>query len=269
MADKLATVDDALSLVPDGAALGTGGVLLKRKPIAFLNATAAAGRAGLRLHTFLASLDAELLAVKGVVGEVHGGYVGFEQLGFAAGFEAAVSSGRVRFVEYTEFLFVAGLRAAGAGLPFMPAKGGTGSDVLTDLGFRVIDDPYGGEPVVAVPAMAPDVTVLHAEAADAAGNVLGPARPDFLSDADIALARASRRVVVTCEQVISREALRKDPRPTALYGYEVDAVVEMPGGARPTAMPGHYEADTAGIQRYLEAVAARPDDGPALLDTLL
>ncbi len=196
--------------------------------------------------------------MRGALSEAHGGYVGFEQLGFAVGFEAGVASGGIRFVEYTEYLFVSGLRAAAAGVPFMPTKGGTGSDVLRDLGFHEIDDPYGSGPVIAVPAMAPDVTVIHAAAADAAGNTLGPADNDFLSDADVVLARASDRVVVTCEQIISQESLRKDPRPVFLYGYEVDAVVEMPGGAAPTSMPGAYEADLAGIRRYLAAAAADP-----------
>jgi glutaconate CoA-transferase subunit A len=244
-------------------------VLLKRKPMAFLAEVVAAGRTGLHLHTFLASLDAEFLAVAGAIDEVHGGYVGFEQLGFAPGYDAAVADGQVRFVEYTEFLFVAGLRAAVAGLPFMPTKGGAGSQVLDELGFAEIDDPYGRETVVAVPAMAPDVTVVHAEAADARGNVLAPAHADFLSDADVVLARASDRVVVTCERIVSDEELRKDPRRVALYGYEVDAVVEISGGARPTAMPGFYEADTAAIRTYLQEAAAHPDGASGLLSRLL
>lgn len=269
MTGKLTSVDEALTLVPDGAALGVGGVLLKRKPIAFLGALAAAGRTSLRLYSFLASLDVELLAARSVLSEVHAGYVGFEHLGFAPAYQAAVASGSVRFVEYTEFLFVAGLRASLAGLPFMPAKGGAGSQVLAELGFVDIADPYGGEAVVAVPALRPDVAVIHAEAADERGNVLGPLRPDFLSDSDVVLARAAARVVVTCEEVLSTEDLRNDPRPTVMYGYEVDAVVPLPGGAYPTAMPGRYAADLAAIRTYLEAAGADPGAAAAHLERLL
>ncbi len=211
-------------MIPDGAALGVGGVLLKRKPMSLLLALVALGRKDLRLHSFLASLDAELLTAHGALSEIHAGYVGFEHLGFAPAYQVAVAAGDIRFVEYTEFLFVAGLRASLAGLPFMPAKGGTGSQVLDELGFVEIDDPYGGETVIAVPALRPDGTVLHAEAADGRGNVLGPLQPDFLSDSDIILARASDRVILSCEQVLTGEELRADPRPTVLYGYGVDAV---------------------------------------------
>ena len=268
MADKLVSVEEALALIPDGTAVGTGGVLLKRKPVAFLSALAAAGRSQLRLFSFLASLDAELLAANGSLSEVHAGYVGFEQLGFAPAYSAAVAAGDIRFIEYTEFLFVAGLRAALAGLPFMPAKGGMGSEVLDRLGFAEITDPYGGESVVAVPALSPEVTVIHAEAADTRGNVLGPAQPDFLSDSDVVLARASGRVIVSCEKVLSEEELRADPRPAVLFGYEVDAVIEMPAGALPTAMPGLYEADLAGIRSYLAGAGADIADAAHLMNAL-
>ncbi len=154
-------------------------------------------------------------------------------------------------------MFVAGLRAAAAGLPFMPAKGGSGSQLLEELEFVEIDDPYGGERVIAVPAMRPDVSILHADAADAGGNVLGPERPDFLSDSDVLLARAADRVIVTCERVVTTDELRADSRRVVLYGYEVDAVVSLPDGARPTAMPGHYPADVEAIAAYLGEQSAR------------
>jgi glutaconate CoA-transferase subunit A len=256
--DKLASVEEALTLIPDGAAVGLGGVLLKRKPIAFLSALVAAGRRDLRAYTFLASLDVELLSVYGSLAEVHAGYVGFEHLGFAPGYDAAVASGEITRIEYSEFMFVAGLRAAAAGLPFMPAKGGSGSELLDELGFVEIDDPYGGEAVIAVPALRPEVSLIHADAADARGNVLGPARPDFLSDSDVLLARASDRVIVTCERVLSVDELRDDSRQAVLYGYEVDAIVHLPDGAHPTAMPGHYPATTDAIRSYL--MAATPTE---------
>ena len=98
--------------MPDGAKLALGGVLLRRKPIAFLAALADAGRRGLRLYSFLASLDVELLVARGAVAEVHAGYVGFEQLGFAPAFGRAVAAGEVSAFEYSELLFVSGLRAS-------------------------------------------------------------------------------------------------------------------------------------------------------------
>jgi glutaconate CoA-transferase subunit A len=264
---KVISLDAAVAMVPSGATLGVGGVLLKRKPIGMLKALASSGVNRLRLCSFLASLDAELLAVYGALAECHSGYVGFEQLGFAPRYGAAVAAGEIEPYEYTEFLFTAGLRAALAGLPFMPAKGGAGSDVLSELGFAEIEDPYGGETVVAVPALRPDVAVIHADAADAAGNVLGPAQPDFLWDFDANIARASHVVIVSVERVVDRVSAGGG-RPVLLYGYEVDAVVEVPGGARPTAMPGTYGADLEAIRAYLTA-ATEPGAARKALEALV
>ena len=258
MGDKVVDLDEAVGMVPDGARLGVGGVLLQRKPVALLDALVDRGARDLRFHSFLASLDAELLAAHGALAETHTGYVGFEQFGFAPAHEAAVAHGTIKAHEYTEFLFVAGLRAALAGLPFMPAKGGQGSDVLAELGFATITCPYTGTEVVAVPALHLDVVVLHAEAADAHGNVLGPASKDFLFDLDANLARAGDRVLVSVERLASDEEMRAQRERTLLFGFEVDAVVEVPRGAAPTALPGSYDPDLAALRRYVERVGADP-----------
>ncbi|HSG80180.1 MAG TPA: CoA-transferase [Acidimicrobiia bacterium] len=253
----LQSLPDVVAGIPDGSAVGLGGVLLKRKPMAAVAALAAAGRRDLRLFTFLGSVDVEALVAAGAVAEVHGGYVGFEQLGFAPATKAAFEDGSVVFHEYSEFLFVAGLRASLAGLPFMPAKGGAGSDLVGELGIVEIADPYTGTPVLAVPALRPDVTFIHAEASDAAGNVAGPSSPDFLWDFDAAIARAAGRVVVTVEEIVDSVAGR-----AMLFAHEVDAVVLAPGGAAPSAMPGRHPADLTRLRGYLADPASGP--GPLL-----
>lgn len=265
MGSKVRTLGEALALVPDGAVLGVGGVLLHRKPMGFLTALAGAGRRELHLRSFLASLDAELLAALGALAAADVGYVGFEQLGSAPAFEAAVTAGRVVVREHTELQFVTGLRAAGAGLPFLPTRGGTGSAVTAELGLASVTCPYSGEELVAVPALPLDVAVLHATAADPDGNVVAPRWPSFLQDSDTVLARAARRVVVTVERLVSREEVVAGGR-TALFGFEVDAVVVLPGGARPCALPGSYDADLAALGAYL---AAAPADARAAMRALV
>lgn len=267
-ASKLTSLDDAAGLVGDGALLGVGGVLLRRKPIAFLAALAAAGRRGLRLASFLASLDVDLLVARGAVAEVHAGYVGFEQLGFAPAFGQAVAAGDVRALEYSELLFVSGLRASLAGLPFLPTRGARGSDLVAELGVEEIACPYTGERLLAAPALRPDVCVIHAEAADEHGNVLAPSTKDFLFDADANIARAAEAVVVTAERIVPTSEIRRGG--ALLFSYEVTAVVEAPRGAWPTALPGIYGADVAAVRAYLEeavadpgAAAARVMRGPA------
>jgi glutaconate CoA-transferase subunit A len=109
---------------------------------------------------------------------------------------------------------------------------------------------------MAAPAIWPDVTVLHAETADREGNVLGPVHADFLFDLDANLARASRRVIVTVERLADRDEIVAGSRRAMLFGFEVNAVVVLPGGARPSALPGAYSADLGALTRYLAAAGA-------------
>lgn len=269
MTDRVTTLDAAIGLVDDGALLGIGGILLKRKPVGFLSALARAGRRDLRVVSFLASVDAELLAAHRCLAELHCGYVGFEQLGFAPAVGAATQAGTLRRIDYNEMVFAAGLRAALAGLPFLPTRGGIGSQVVADLGLATVTCPYTGVELLAAPAIRPDVTVLHAEAADAQGNVLGPEHADFLFDMDANLARASRRVIVTVERIAGPEETLAANRRTLLFGFEVDAIVELPGGARPSAVPGRYPADMAAVARYLQTAGQDPDHTADAMTALL
>lgn len=255
---RVVSLADAVALVEDGAAIGVGGVLLQRKPLALLDALAAAGRRGLRLWSFLASLDVELLAAHGALAETRTGYVGFEQLGFAPAYEAAVAAGRVEPHEYSECLFVSGLRAALAGLPYLPTKGALGSELVDELGLVELPCPYTGEVVIAAPALRPDVALVHAEAADEDGNVLGPEDPEFLYDLDANVARAAGTAIVSVERLVGREEARRSRSRVLLFGYETDAVVVVPGGARPGAVPGRYEADLGALRAYLERARSEP-----------
>ena len=184
------SLEEAVELVPDGSSIGTGGILMTRKPVALLNAVASVRR-DLTLWTLLGSLDAELLAAHGALAASNTIYVGFEQLGFAPAYSKAVADGSVDAREYSELLMLAGLRASLAGLPFLPTRGAQGSDVATALRIETITCPYSGETLFAAPAIRPDVALLHATAADAHGNVAGPVHRDFLFDWDANIARAS------------------------------------------------------------------------------
>jgi glutaconate CoA-transferase subunit A len=240
------TVDEVVALIPDGASIATGGVLMAGKPVALLDAIGRARR-DLTLWTMLGSIDAEILAARGALAVCNAIYVGFEQHGFAPAYGAAVERGEVARRDYSEFLFMSGLRAGMAGLPFLPTRGGTGSQVTVDLGIQTVACPYTGEQLLAAPAIRPDFALLHAPVADAAGNVPAPAEAGFLFDYDANVARASTRVIVSVERVVESVS-----GPMLLYGHEVDTVVEIPGGARPCSLPGEYGPDLAALRAYLD-----------------
>ncbi|MBI2153418.1 MAG: hypothetical protein HYV92_05300 [Candidatus Rokubacteria bacterium] len=132
-------------------------------------------------------------------------------------------------------------------MPFLPVPGHLGSDYeKLRPDFKVIVDPYSGKDVLLVPAIVPDVALIHALQADAEGNLLLDEKED-----DFLLARASRVVVASAEEIVATDTLRRAPYGVRLSGIYVRALVHVPGGAHPTACRGRYGIDEAHIQEYL------------------
>jgi glutaconate CoA-transferase subunit A len=137
----------------------------------------------------------------------------------------------------------------------MPLAGMAGSDLLTVSGFRSVADPYSGGEVVVIPAIRPDVALLHVQEADEEGNLRIQGAPYE----DVLLAKASSRIIATAERIAPRESFLEDPERTALPGFLVDMVVEAPKGAWPTSCAGEYEYDSEYLTAY--ASAARTQEG--------
>lgn len=249
--EALRTVDQAVALVPSGTCLYVGGAVLRRKPLGFLRALLAAGQRDLDVVTFAGSLDVDLLVAAGAARSVSAAYVGLGPLGFAPAYTAAAKAGTLDDREHTEWTLLGRLRAAAMGMPFLPTRAGTGSEVVAELGLATVADPYGGGTYLALPPLRPDVTVLHAWRASPAGDVQFAWPPEHLWDVDVLAARAARTVIVTVEQVVPAEVVASAPERTVLFSFEVDAVVELPGGAWPTASPPAGEADLDAVKAYL------------------
>ena len=248
--------DDATALDEDGSTVAFSGVVLRGKPVAAARALAKAGKRDLELVAFTGSLEVELLLAAGALRSVVSSYVGLGPHGLARGFSAAVADGIIEDRELSEWMLVGGLRAAVMGVPFLPTRAALGSELVAARGFRCVDDPYTGEQFLAVPPIRPDVAFVHAWRADPEGNVQLPWPPDHLADVDVLVARAARTTVVSVEEIVPAEVVAADPERTKLFGFEVDLLVESPGGARPGAMSPLYEEDADWIAERREAIGA-------------
>src|SRR5215211_1258370 len=146
-------------------------------------------------------------------------------------------------------LVIAGLRAAIQGVPFMPVAGLQGSDLPAARGFQAVADPYSDAHVYVVPALVPDVAILHVQEVDSTGNglILGTRFEDVL------MAQAARRVVLTTERIIDGAAFADAPESVAIPSFLVDAVVAVPGGAWPFSCTPHYEYDAAYLAAWVAA----------------
>ncbi|MDQ6824743.1 MAG: CoA transferase subunit A [Candidatus Eremiobacteraeota bacterium] len=142
--------------------------------------------------------------------------------------------------EYSHFGLVARLSAGAAGLPFWPLRDYTGSDLpAVNPLIKSVTCPYTGALIVTVPALKPDVTIVHGQRADANGDVQIWGLYGVQKEA----AFAAKRVIVVVEEIVEEKVVRADPNRTLIPGLIVDAVVCEPWGAHPSYAQGYYDRD--------------------------
>jgi glutaconate CoA-transferase subunit A len=250
MPDKRTSLRQAALLVPEsGASLAFGGITLYRRPMAFALALLHRHRqtgtpGGLTLHSFTCGLEGDLLLSAGMVHRTRTCYFGLEVFGFAPYFTAAAGKGQVEVVDETEASLSYGLRAALAGVGFMPSRAWIGTDLhRLRPDVRMVTDPYSGIELTAFPALVVDVAVIHALEADPDGN----ARIGGNQGVDRELSLVAKTVIITAERVTARLETAE------IIGPSVAAVVEAPQGAWPTSCYPDYPLDGQAILAYTEA----------------
>ncbi len=143
---------------------------------------------------------------------------------------------------------VAGLRAASYGIPFQPVAGVFGSDLPKVNDWKTVTDPYSGKEVYVIPAIRPDVAVIHVNEVDELGNARVYGTPFW----DHPVTRAARRVLITAERLVATDVLRLQPELTLVPGFMVEAVAIVPNGAWPGSMHPSYEIDYPAVERYMK-----------------
>lgn len=218
-------------------------------------------RKGLRDLTVMAGacggLDTDLLIGAGCVHKLVAPYVGGEAYAtIGPFFQAAVEKGSLEVWECDEGIYYAALRAAAAGLPFQPWRGGVGTS-LPELNHELVPfrDPIRGELLLAVPALKPDVALLHADRGDHFGNVQHRHHPF----GDRAAWKAAAITVVEVDELVAPEVIRATAEATSLPG--VDSLVETPFGAHPGNAFGRYDEDAEELRGYATVARAAARDG--------
>ncbi len=250
--DKRLSVREAVErFVHDGDYMAIGGFGHIRVPMAVIYEIARQRRRGLAVAGKTAVHDIDILIGAGCVSKVECAYAfGHELRGLSPAGRRAVESGEVQVVAETsngafQWRFLAGMM----GIPFIPVRNLLGTDTLEKSSAKVIRDPWSGKPITLIPAAYPDVALLHVPRCDRYGN----AQIDGIPIEDLELARAGRRVIISTEEIIDENEIRRQPRLTAIPFYVVDAVCEVPFGAHPAQMPYQYFFDEVHITEWLAA----------------
>jgi len=225
---------------------------------AFARALIRQGARGLRLVGVpVSGYATDLLIGAGCVEEVQSSAVSLDEAGSAPCFTRAIKAGRIRMLDATCPAMHAMLEAAGKGIPFIPIRGILGSDLLTHRpDWRVIDNPFEkGDPIVILPALAPDFAVFHAAAADREGNVWVGRHRELA-----AMAHAAQRTFATVERIVEGN-LTEDERmaPGVISGVYIEAVAVAERGAWPGGLLDEYPDDAEHFLEY--ARLARSEEG--------
>ena len=257
---KQATLPEAAALVSDGDTVALQNMATQAAPMALVRELIRQRRRDLGLVCLVGGIALDWLAAAGCMNRFTGNAVSMEQFGLAQRYRRAVESGRIRMEELSETALLARLGAGARNLPFLPTRGMIGTDLIDiNENLTMLEDPFGGPPLVACRALVPDVALIHCHRADRYGNV--QYEPSALWPDIGIMPKAARRVLVTTEQIVDSDVLRANPDRTILPGFMVDAVVEVPWGAHPTSFNPLYGYDSAFHLAWV--AAARSDDGVA------
>jgi glutaconate CoA-transferase subunit A len=257
--NKVMGLADAVAMIKDRDILALQGMGTQISPMAAIREIIHQGRKNLTVAQLVSGIGTDWLIAAGCVKKVMFIIFNLDEFGMAHCFRRAVEAGKVEVEEYTEHQFLTRFQSAAKGTSFGVTRSGLGSDLVDshpDV-TKLIDCPFTGGKVIAVRALEPDVCIVHAHRADMYGNTQFFPRPIW-TDVDV-LPRAAKKVIVTTEEVVDNDAIRRDPEHTGIPYFKVDAVVEVPWGAHPCSLFPKYSFDRKFFEEY--AAESRTAEG--------
>jgi 3-oxoacid CoA-transferase subunit A/glutaconate CoA-transferase subunit A len=248
--DKTMSAKEAVSkFVHDGDFIVSGGFGHIRVSMAIVYEIIRQRKRNLSMAGKTAVHDLDVLVGSGCVNKAEVAYsFGHELRGLSPASRRMVESGQCKVVAETSN---AGYQwrwlAAMMGLPFIPSRNLLGTDTGNYSSCKVVTDPFTHKPINLIPAAYPDVAFIHVHRCDVYGN----AQIDSILVEDFELSRCARRLIITTEEIVENEFIRREPWRTSIPFLVVDAVVEVPYGSHPCEMPGMYYYDEDHISEWL------------------
>jgi glutaconate CoA-transferase subunit A len=281
-AEKLMALDEAIKeYVKDGCHLSIGGFTLNRNPMAAVYEIIRQRKKGLHCYAHSNGTGIDELIGAGCVSKLDIAYGGNGKAApTCIRFRAAVQQGKIQLEDYSNYHMSLRFHAGAMGLPFIVTRSGLGTDIVKRWGYsremrskdpkipckklEIIDNPFedwcGASKVVLLPAINPDVTIIHVQKADK----FGTCRIEGLTFCDADQVKAAKNVIITCEEIVDTEELRKKPEYNQIPFIHVSAVVHVPFGAYPSACYNYYDYDP----QYLNQVSKFAKDDTLYNDYL-
>lgn len=244
--NKLVSLNEAISkFVNDGDVVYAAG-FTHLIPFAAGHEIIRQGKKNLTLARATPDLIYDQMVAAGCAKKVIFSYMGNPGVGSLRIVRTAIEKGQLEWEEYSHFGMITRLQAGASGLPFLPMNqtGATALEAANPL-IKRVTDPYSGREVITVPALNPDVAIVHVQRADKNGNahlwgIVGEQKE---------VAFAAKKVILTAEEIVDESVIRSDPNRTMIPGFIVSAVCETPHAAHPSYAQGYYDRDN---EFYLE-----------------
>ncbi|MBI4669999.1 MAG: CoA transferase subunit A [Elusimicrobia bacterium] len=250
LVNKLMSEKEAVSrFVHDGDYLGTELYGTVRAPLTIVREIVRQGKKQLRVAG-QGLMDVDYLLAAGLIEAMDITYVAYEAYGLSPILRRAAEKKGLKLIEWSNGAMAWRFKAAAMGIPFLPARSMLGSDTFRWSAAKEMKCPFTGIKLALLPALILDCGIIHAHRADIYGNC----QIDGISGFAPEMARASKRLIVSAEQIIDTEEIRRCPERTVIPYFLVDAVVHAPFGSHPGETCGLYKRDEAHFQRYLAAI---------------
>ncbi len=262
LVDKRMNEQEAISqFVYDGCYIGTELYGTVRCPMSVSRELVRQGKKDLRVCG-QGVLELDLWMAAGLVKKLDITYIGLEVYGTSNALRRAVESGQIeKCVEWSNASISWRMKATAMGVPFLPARSMLGTDMVKYSSAKVIEDPFTGLKVCLLPALILDVAIIHVHRADKFGN----AQIEGITGFGAEMARACKRLIISAEEIVDTDEIRKYPDRTIIPYYLVDAVVHAPFGSHPGEMAYVYGRDEPVIKEWVES-SRTPEGAKAYLD---
>ncbi len=237
---KLTSLSEAISrFVSDGDTVYAAG-FTHLIPFAAGHEIIRQGKKNLTLARATPDLIYDQMVAAGCAKKVIFSYMGNPGVGSLRIVRTAIEQGKLEWEEYSHFGMITRLQAGASGLPFLPMNQTGATDLeRVNPNIKRVPDPYGGKEVIVVPALNPDVAIVHVQRADANGNahlwgIIGEQKE---------AAFAAKKVILTAEEIVDESVIRSDPNRTMIPGIVVSAVCHVPFACHPSYAQGYYDRD--------------------------
>jgi acyl CoA:acetate/3-ketoacid CoA transferase alpha subunit len=262
LVDKMMSEQEAVSqFVYDGCYIGTELYGTVRAPMSLTREVIRQNKKDLRVCG-QGVLELDLWLAAGLVKELDITYIGLEVYGTSSALRRAVESGQVeKCVEWSNGAITWRMKAAAMGVPFLPTRSMLGTDTLYYSAAKVVEDPFTGAKVALLPALVLDVALIHVHRADKYGNCQIEGISGFAAE----MSRASKRLIISAEEIVSTEEIRKYPDRTIIPYFLVDAVVHAPYGSYPGEMAYLYGRDEPALKEWVN-MSKTAEDSKNYLD---